>query len=181
MRYASIRKTDVSNGPGFGVSLFVQGCAKAQCGHPCPGCFNSATWDPEGGNEFTQETQDDVLDLLDQHFVTRFSVLGGEPLDADHLETLTELLEKVAEGYPEKKVWLWTGFTFEQLYARDDWGDVCALLKHVDVLVDGPFVQEMKDAKIRFRGSSNQRVLDCRASLDKLTPVLLHCNDTKTL
>jgi anaerobic ribonucleoside-triphosphate reductase activating protein len=159
MNYAVIRKQDVSNGPGFGVSIFVQGCDKAMAGHPCPGCFNSATWDPDGGKEFTQETEDRVIELLGQEFVTRLSVLGGEPLDPCHLEAVAKLLERCKETYPGKSVWMWTGYTVEQLKARDDYDEVKRVLKNVDRLVDGPFVEELKDPNVRFRGSSNQRVV----------------------
>ena len=181
MNYASVRKMDISNGPGIGVSLFVQGCARANAGNPCPGCFNSSTWDPQGGKPFTPETQNRILELMEPDYITRFSLLGGEPLDDANIFQLTILCSKIKIKYPDKKIWAWTGFTFEQL--RDKWliedgqsSIMDILLSRIDYLVDGPFIETQKDLTRRFRGSRNQRVLDCKESLKAGKAVLSEYN-----
>lgn len=168
MRYAQIRSCDISNGTGIGVSLFVQGCDRAHHGHPCFGCFNSPTWDPDGGKEFTDATIDRIIELMAPEYINHLSILGGEPLDGRNIEDLTKLLKVVCETYPNKTIWLWTGYDFDPILSRIMSGkdpNMKALLEYVDVLVDGQFVNELKDPSLAFRGSSNQRIIDVRQSL----------------
>lgn len=177
MNYNKIFTQDFVNGTGVGVSLFVQGCRRAHEGHPCPGCFNEATWNPACGTPYTHEVQEKILELLKPEHISHFSILGGEPLDTPNIATLSNLCHQVKLKYPEKKIWLWTGFTFENLWEK--WGmdgrstmmDI--LLSKVDVLVDGPYVQELKYSAGPWVGSGNQRVLNCKQSMSEHRAVLL--------
>ncbi len=167
MNYAQIRKMDICNGPGVRVSLFTQGCARAHFGHPCPGCFNASTWDPNKGRPFSAATRDRILDLVGRDYIAGLSILGGEPLDTRNVVPLIDLCTRAKAKYPDKTIWLWTGFTFEQL--QNMWGMdgdtlMDLLFANLDVVVDGPFIESQKDRSIRFRGSRNQRALDAKAS-----------------
>lgn len=148
MRYAQIRKMDISNGPGIRVSIFVQGCE-----FHCKGCFNSSTWDFNGGKEFTNETMDYLFSLVNEH-IAGLSVLGGEPLNPKNVETVLEICKRFKELFPGKSIWLWTGYRFEGLDEQQK-----EVLKWVDVLVDGQFIEELKDFRLKYCGSSNQRVI----------------------
>ena len=164
MRYADIHKMNISDGPGIGVSLYVQGCALH-----CPGCFNEGTWDFDGGKEYTNETMDVILDLLKPEWMTRLSILGGEPLcpaNYKELIKLTYLAHEENKDKPDFKVWMWTGRTYENLMAeinsepdRKHPHPLELVLKGVDYLVDGPFIQDKKDLTLKWRGSSNQRII----------------------
>lgn len=164
MRYADIHKMNISDGPGIGVSLYVQGCALH-----CPGCFNEGTWDFDGGKEYTNDTMDVILDLLKPEWMTRLSILGGEPLcpaNYKELIKLTYLAHEENKDKPNFKVWLWTGRTYENLMAeinsepdRKHPHPLELVLKGVDYLVDGPFIQGKKDLTLKWRGSSNQRII----------------------
>ena len=164
MRYADIHKMNISDGPGIGVSLYVQGCALH-----CPGCFNEGTWDFDGGKEYTNDTMDVILDLLKPEWMTRLSILGGEPLcptNYKELVKLTYLAHEENKDKPNFKVWLWTGRTYENLMAeinsepdRKHPHPLELVLKGVDYLVDGPFIQDKKDLTLKWRGSSNQRII----------------------
>lgn len=164
MRYADIHKMNISDGPGIGVSLYVQGCALH-----CPGCFNEGTWDFDGGKEYTNDTMDTILDLLKPEWMTRLSILGGEPLcpaNYKELIKLTYLAHEENKDKPNFKVWMWTGRTYENLMAeinsepdRKHPHLLELVLKGVDYLVDGPFIQDKKDLTLKWRGSSNQRIL----------------------
>lgn len=170
MRYAQIRKTDISNGEGIGVSIFTQGCPIH-----CPGCHNSSIWDFEGGHRFTQKTIKTIKELVRPSHIKRFSVLGGEPMLARNLDDLAELLQQVKSVRPGIKIWVWTGYTFEELMKMYDGSEVFwRLMSYVSVLVDGCFVQEKKDLGLKWRGSSNQRVIDMRKTMESptLEPVL---------
>lgn len=147
MRYASIRKMDISNGEGVRVSLFVQGCS-----FHCKNCFNQETWDFNGGKEFTQKEFDLLMNLCNNPYIRGCSLLGGEPLHPNNIETVTQITKTFKELYPQKDIWLWTGYTFED-YVKDK-----EITKYADVIVDGRFVDELKDLSLRFRGSSNQRI-----------------------
>lgn len=148
MRYAQIRRMDISNGPGIRVSIFVQGCE-----FHCKGCFNSSTWDFNGGKEFTNETMDYLFSLVNIH-TAGLSVLGGEPLNPKNVETVLEICRKFKELFPGKSVWLWTGYRLENLDESQK-----EVLKWVDVLVDGQFIEEFKDFRLKYCGSNNQRVI----------------------
>lgn len=164
MRYADIHKMNISDGPGIGVSLYVQGCALH-----CPGCFNEGTWDFDGGKEYTNDTMDTILDLLKPEWMTRLSILGGEPLcpaNYKELIKLTYLAHEENKDKPDFKVWMWTGRTYENLMAeinsepdRKHPHPLELVLKGVDYLVDGPFIQDKKDLTLKWRGSSNQRII----------------------
>ncbi len=160
MNYADIKKVDVANGPGVRVSLFVSGCT-----HRCEGCFNPETWDFEFGEPFGEEQVQTILNYLDRSHIRGLSLLGGEPFEPANQETVLALVRRVRAELPEKDIWCYTGYSFEQLAARQVGNHSGALLAELDVLVDGPFVEEKKDLGLRFRGSSNQRILDVPASL----------------
>ncbi len=157
MNYGTIKKRDIANGPGVRVSLFVSGCT-----HHCPGCFNSVTWDFDYGDPFTPQTEQEILDLMAPDYISGLSLLGGEPMEPQNQRALLPLLKRVKALYPQKNVWCYSGYTLEQLMgesrARVETTD--EMLALVDVLVDGRFVESKKDIRLRFRGSSNQRLID---------------------
>lgn len=154
MRYAKIRKMDISNGPGVRVSLFVQGCT-----FNCKNCFNPETHDFNGGKEFTDEVFEHILDLCDNENVEGLSILGGEPMHPKNIEGVTKLAKKFKERFPEKNLWAWTGYLFDK-YLKDK-----EIVKYLDVLVDGQYVDELHDFTLKWRGSSNQRVIDVQRSI----------------
>ena len=147
MNYGTIKKTDVANGPGVRVSLFVSGCR-----NHCKGCFNPETWDFSYGAPFTRETEDEIIKALRPSWIQGLSILGGEPTEEENEAALIPFLERVRKELPDKDIWLYSGNTYEELRGR-------RILELVDVLVDGPFVLEQKDAGLAFRGSRNQRIL----------------------
>lgn len=153
MRYNTIRKMDVSNGEGIGVSLFVQGCSKH-----CKGCFNPNTWSFEGGKPFTQKTLKTILTLLSKPYITRFSILGGEPLEEQNYVELANLIRSVHAVKPEIKIWIWTGKQIEELQKSEN-KNLKYILDHIDYLIDGPFIEEEKDLQLQWQGSRNQRVI----------------------
>lgn len=162
MNYAVIKRTDVANGPGVRVSLFVSGCT-----HACKGCFNSETWDFAYGRAFSEEAQREIMQALDHDYIKGFSVLGGEPMESQNRGTVLEILQKIKAAYPGKSIWCYTGYDYEKDLKR--WiaeGDrtVAELLELIDVLVDGEFVEEKKDLRLAFRGSGNQRLIDMKAT-----------------
>ena len=161
MRYNKIRKMDISNGPGVRVSIFFQGCH-----FHCKDCFNSETWDFEGGKEFTDKTIDRVIELCGNDYIVGLSMLGGEPMHPVNIEGTTKLAKTFKEKYPNKNIWVWSGFLFEGLKDKE-------VLKYIDVLVDGQFKTELFDPRLRWKGSSNQRVIDVKKSLKKGKVVLL--------
>lgn len=169
MNYASIKPRDIANGIGVRVSLFVSGCT-----HGCPGCFNAEAQDFGFGKPFTEETQELLLKELEPSYVAGLTLLGGEPFEPGNQRVLLPFLRRVRSELPEKTVWAFSGYTWEELTgesrARCEATD--ELLSLVDVLVDGEFVEALKDVSLRFRGSSNQRLLDVPASLKTGEPVL---------
>lgn len=154
MKYNLIRKMDISNGPGVRVSVFMQGCE-----FHCKNCFNSETWDFEKGKDFSDATIDEILKLCDQSYVKGLSILGGEPMHPRNIEATTKLAKAFKEKYPNKSVWAWSGFLFDE-YLKDK-----EVMKYVDVLVDGQYKDELHDPTLKWRGSSNQRVIDVPKSL----------------
>lgn len=165
MNYATIKNCDIANGPGVRVSLFVSGCT-----HHCKGCFNEVAWDFDYGQPFTQQTIDDILDMLRPAYIKGITLLGGEPFEPQNQLALVDLLRQVRASYPEKTVWAFSGYLFDKDIAPGKLGDpevTRELLSYVDVLVDGRFVEEKKNLSLRFRGSSNQRLIDVSASLEK--------------
>ena len=170
MHYATIKNCDIANGPGVRISLFVSGCT-----HKCKGCFNEVAWDFEYGQPFTQETVDYILSLLAPSYVKGLTLLGGEPFEPQNQPALVDLLRQVKTKYPEKSIWAFSGYLFDRDMLSGKLGDAEILkefLSYLDVLVDGPFVQSKKDLTLRFRGSSNQRLIDVPASLSAGTVVL---------
>ena len=154
MRYNKIRKMDISNGPGIRVSIFMQGCT-----FNCKNCFNQETHDFKGGEEFTQETIDKVLKLCESEHISGLSILGGEPMHPINIEGTTKLAKAFKEKYPNKNLWIWTGFLFDRDLKDKE------VLNFIDVLVDGQYVDELHDFTLKWRGSSNQRVIDVKKSL----------------
>ena len=164
MYYGEIKKCDIANGPGVRVSLFVSGCT-----HHCKGCFNEETWSFEFGQPFTAETEEQILKLLEPSYISGLTVLGGEPMEYMNQEALLPFLEKVKECFPEKTIWCFTGYVFEKDILNrmlPKWKYTKKMLEQIDYLVDGPFVEAKKDITLRFRGSSNQRIIDVKKSLE---------------
>lgn len=165
MHYAAIKNCDIANGPGVRVSLFVSGCT-----HRCKGCFNEVAWDFEYGRPFTQETIEEILTMLAPEHIRGITILGGEPFEPQNQQPVLELLRKIRAQYPEKSIWAFSGYLFDKdiLSGRlGPWEITKEYISYLDVLVDGPFIMEKKDLSLRFRGSSNQRLIDVSASLDK--------------
>lgn len=165
MNYATIKKCDIANGEGVRVSLFVSGCT-----HHCKNCFNQVAWDFDYGTPFTSETEAEIFAELDKGYICGLSLLGGEPLEPQNQRALLPFIKKVKERYPDKNIWCYTGFTFnEQTGALCEGGKNCEvtreLIENVDILVDGAFIEELKDISLKFRGSSNQRVIDVKKTL----------------
>lgn len=170
MNYGEIKKTDIANGPGVRVSLFVSGCT-----HHCQGCFNPETWNFSYGNPFTGETVREVIAALSPSYISGLTLLGGEPLELCNQEALLPLLEQVRKIYPEKNIWCYTGYTFETdvlgwMYEKQQ--VTKKLLSYIDVLIDGEFVEEKKNISLQFRGSENQRIIDVQESLIQKSVVL---------
>lgn len=165
MNYARIKDCDIADGEGVRVSLFVSGCT-----HHCVGCFNKETWDFDYGKPFTKEVEGKILKLLSKDYITGLTLLGGEPFEVCNQEALHNLLVRVKAEFPDKDVWCYTGYTFEDLL--DDKGTVNTkytkgMLSFIDVLVDGEFMLERKSLGLTFKGSDNQRIIDVKESLKK--------------
>ncbi len=163
MNFAAIKNCDIANGPGVRVSLFVSGCT-----HRCPGCFNEEAWDFQYGELFTQQTIDEIMKMLQPSHVKGLTLLGGEPFEPENQPEIVNLLRQVKAKYPEKSIWAFSGY----LFAKDilagrlgPWNITKEFLSYLDVLVDGPFVLAKKDLTLRFRGSSNQRLINVQESL----------------
>ena len=150
MNYAKIKKVDIANGPGVRVSLFVSGCRNR-----CKGCFNPETWDFDYGRPFTRETEDEIIEALRPSWIQGLSILGGEPTEEENAAVLIPFLKRVRAVLPDKDIWLYSGYTYEALRDKE-------ILTLADVLVDGPFLLEQKDAGLAFRGSRNQRIIDLK-------------------
>ena len=162
MRYSVIRKMDISNGPGVRVSVFMQGCA-----FHCKNCFNPETWDFKGGKKFTDDTVNEVLDLCSQGHIKGLSILGGEPMHPNNIDATTKLAKAFKEKYPDKNLWIWSGFLFDKDLKGKE------VLNYVDVLVDGTYKDELHDPTLKWRGSSNQRVIDVQKSLKEKKLILI--------
>lgn len=155
MRYNLIREMDIANGPGVRVSIFMQGCH-----FHCKNCFNEETWDFEGGQEFTNKTIDKVLDLCNKDYIKGLSILGGEPMHPKNIEATTKLAKAFKERYPDKNLWVWTGYRFGETLKDKE------VFEYIDVLVDGQYEEDLHDFRLKWRGSSNQRVIDMKKSLE---------------
>ena len=167
MNYADIRPIDVANGPGIRVSVFVSGCT-----HACPECFNPEAWDFDYGQPFTQREIDQVLQALEKPYIKGLSLLGGEPFHPRNQAAVLNLVCQVRARFPKKDIWCYTGYLFEDLAAGRIGTQSRELLEKLDILVDGPFKVALKNLGLRFRGSSNQRILEVRESLERETPML---------
>ena len=163
MNYADIKQFDVANGLGIRVSIFVSGCT-----HHCKSCFNEIAWDFNYGTPFTENEIDKIIDYLKPSYVSGLTVLGGEPFEHSNQQGLLPLLRKVKECYPQKDIWCFTGYTFDNDILNkmcNEWEETNEMLSYIDVLVDGKFVEELKDLNLRFKGSSNQRTILVKESL----------------
>lgn len=162
MRYNKIRKMDISNGPGVRVSIFTQGCA-----FNCPNCFNPETHDFNGGKEFTDETLDKILNLCDNENVEGLSILGGEPCHPKNIEGTTRLAKAFKAKFPKKDLWIWSGFSFDKDLKDKE------LMNYADVVVDGQYMDAVRNPSLKWKGSDNQRVIDVKKSLKEHNVSLL--------
>lgn len=170
MRYASMRSMDISNGEGVGVSLFVQGCR-----FHCFNCFNSEAWDFNGGKEWTESIRNDFLKLIGRPYISRISFLGGEPLANENIECVNNIIQEIKKQFPNKTIWLYTGYTWEELSPNtlirgiDEESTIhnvrANIIKSCDVVVDGPYIDDLRDITLKWRGSSNQRVINVQKTL----------------
>ena len=173
VNYGEIKKCDIANGEGVRVALFVSGCR-----HHCKGCFNSMTWDFNYGKKFTEETEEEILEALKPSYIDGLSLLGGEPFEPENQEVLVKLLRKVKERYPEKNIWCYSGYLWDELTGKETGSGRARcevtdeMLSLIDVLVDGEFVLEQKNISLKFRGSENQRLIDLRKSEEQGEVVL---------
>lgn len=168
MNYAEIKKCDIANGEGVRISLFVSGCRRR-----CKGCFNAVAWDFSYGKPFTEETEAEIFEALSPDYIAGLSLLGGDPFEPENRAALLPFLKRYRQRFPHKNVWCYTGYTYSGGTLMEDDGEgVKELLKEIDILVDGPFVEELKNIRLKFRGSSNQRVLDLKRTMESGNIVL---------
>lgn len=167
-----IKPCDIADGPGVRVSLFVSGCR-----HRCPGCFQPETWNFDYGTPYTDETEKDILELLKPTYISGLTILGGEPFEPENMPIVLNLLKLVQKIYSqEKTIWVYSGFTIEELVSRDGESGLLTseILSHMDILVDGPFIESQKEVGLQFRGSRNQRIIDLKESAKAGEIVLWH-------
>ena len=171
MNYSEIKYFDIANGPGIRTSLFVSGCT-----HHCKGCFNEMAWDFNSGLEYTTEVEGEIISSLYPSFIAGLTILGGEPMEVRNQEGIVGLVKKIKKEISDKTIWLFSGYTFEELFDKKNkrcYGKhTMDILKNIDVLVDGKFILELKDLSLKFRGSSNQRIIDMKRSLAENRVVL---------
>jgi len=164
MNYGSIKSADIANGTGVRVTLFVSGCT-----HHCKNCFNPETWDFNYGSKFTKDVEDKIINDMNHDYIEGLTLLGGEPMHPNNQSALNPFLVRVKESYPNKTIWCYTGYVYDKDLVpngRAYTNDTDELLKNIDVLVDGPFVESMKNLMLKFRGSSNQRIIDMKRTLE---------------
>lgn len=166
MNYHNITKDDMKNGDGLRVVLWVAGCS-----HHCPNCQNPVTWDPDDGILFDKNARKELLDIISQDYISGITFSGGDPLFESNREEVYELIEYIKSVYPNKTVWLYTGYTFNDLKKFVPIG----ILNKIDVIVDGPYIEKFRDTTLKWRGSSNQRVIDVRKTIDTGS-IVLHCD-----
>ena len=168
MHFASIKNCDIANGVGVRISLFVSGCT-----HHCHNCFNQEAWDFNYGQEFTKTQEDQIIDLLKPDYIAGLSLLGGEPMEDLNQKGLLPFAKRVKQIYPNKTIWCYSGYTYEYLLEKSKTQEYTKeLLSLIDVLVDGKYVEELHDLSLRFRGSSNQRIIDVPKTLQQNKIVL---------
>lgn len=175
MHYSTIKDCDIANGIGVRITLFVSGCT-----NHCKNCFQPQTWDFDFGAPFTEETEEKLLQMLKPDYINGLTLLGGEPMEPQNQRALVPFLKRVREAYPNKNIWCFTGFTYEVLktdgsHPRCEVTD--EMLSLIDVLVDGRYVDELKDLTLQFRGSSNQRLIDMVKTRENGEVTLLPNND----
>ena len=163
MRYNKIRKMDIADGPGVRVSIFMQGCE-----FHCKNCFNPETWDFDKGEELTKDTIGIILDLCSNEHISGLSILGGEPMHSKNIRGTLKIAKAFKERYLDKTLWVWSGFLFEQLKDKE-------VMNYIDVLIDGQYKEELHDFRLKWRGSSNQRVIDVPKSI-KNKKIILYCD-----
>ena len=164
MYYGAIKNCDIADGPGVRVSLFVSGCRNR-----CPGCFQPETWAFDFGQPFSEETENELLELLRPDYISGLTLLGGDPFEPENQRCLLPFLRRIKEKYPEKSIWAYTGYTLELLTSgthRVSIPETLQMLGLIDTLVDGPFILAQKNIRLRFRGSENQRIIDVRKSIE---------------
>jgi anaerobic ribonucleoside-triphosphate reductase activating protein len=164
-----MRKMDISNGEGVGVSLFVQGCP-----FHCSNCFNQETWNYDKGKEWNDTTKNTFLNFVKKPYITRVSLLGGEPLYDKNLDGISDLCKIIKSQYPDKKIWLYSGYTFDSIFNSRHYDMLRRqyIISQCDIMVDGRFVESLKDMNLKFRGSSNQRIIDVQKSLQQNKVIL---------
>lgn len=162
MRFHNITKDDMLNGDGLRVVLWVAGC-----GHHCDECQNPVTWNPDGGIPFTEESKEELYDLLGRSYISGITFSGGDPLHEANERDILALAKEIRQKFPKKTIWLYTGYLWEYVKTRE-------IARYIDVLVDGPYVKQLRDTKLFWRGSANQRVIDVQESLAG-GKVVLHC------
>ncbi|ADL36358.1 anaerobic ribonucleoside triphosphate reductase activating protein NrdG3 (plasmid) [Butyrivibrio proteoclasticus B316] len=164
MNYGQIYHNDVANGPGCRTSLFVSGCT-----HHCKGCFNEMTWDFNYGEKYTAKTEESIIESLEPEYIAGLTILGGEPMELCNQEYIVKLIKRVKELYPKKTIWLYSGYTWEELTDTENkrchGAHTMEILGMIDILVDGEFVLEKKDMRLKYRGSSNQRIIDVKKTV----------------
>ena len=167
MRYHNITKDDMLNGDGLRVVLWVSGCS-----HCCKECQNPITWDPDGGLPFDDDAKAEIFEQLDQSYISGITFSGGDPLHSANRLDVRNLIEEIKSKYPDKTIWLYTGYSWEEIWHYP-------MMKNIDVVVDGEFKIDLKDTKLLWKGSSNQRVIDVQATLKQTDPQepILHCGD----
>lgn len=180
----AIYDADLQNGEGVGVTLCCSGCPLK-----CQGCFNKEAQNPLFGQEYTKKEEEKILSLLEKEYIDHLAIIGGEPLTRDKVQDLAQLCMKVKQTWPQKKIWLWSGYLWEDIYSlafdmscssigtQQDWDwrdkkNLRNILFSLDILIDGPFIQEQKDITLKWRGSKNQRVIDVQKSLRQNLPIL---------
>jgi anaerobic ribonucleoside-triphosphate reductase activating protein len=166
MNYHNITKDDMKNGDGLRVVLWVAGCS-----HHCPNCQNPVTWDPDDGILFDKNARKELLDIVSQDYISGITFSGGDPLFESNREEVYELIEYIKSVYPNKTVWLYTGYTFNDLKKFVPIG----ILNKIDVIIDGPYIEKFRDTSLKWRGSSNQRVINVRKTIDTGN-IVLHCD-----
>ena len=171
MNYCEIKYFDIANGPGVRTSLFVSGCT-----HHCKGCFNEMAWDFNSGKEYTTDVEGEIISSLSPSFIAGLTILGGEPMEVRNQSGVAGLIKRIKADLPEKSIWLFSGYTFNELLdvsnSRRHGEHTMDILNNIDVLVDGKFILELKDLSLKFRGSSNQRIIDMKRSLAENRVVL---------
>lgn len=178
MHFGSIKKYDIANGEGVRVSLFVSGCR-----NHCKNCFNPETWSFTYGKEFTKEVEDEILEALGKSWINGLTILGGEPFEIENQRDLVSLVKKVRTAYPDKNIWMYSGYLFDMDINNSNGKVYCEvtkeILENIDILVDGKFVEELKNLSLKFRGSSNQRIIMVQESLKEGKVVLSPLNTYK--